>query len=321
MVFLAILAAVVASAAVSGLALAVGRRFDVVDDPDGDLKPHSGSPVPLGGIGLLAGLHVGLAVMGMFEPGLLLATLAAWSVGVYDDYRPMGPGVRVALVIGIGVIVALTGSVSGGPLVFGVVVVLVLSLVNAVNLIDGLDLMAPTVGAAISVGLVFFGLLRGLDDPYAPLALMGALIGFMVWNYPPAKMFLGDNGAYVLGIALSWHALSLANDWGSGLVAVAILGIPLIETAVTVVRRVVTGASLTGGDRDHIYDRLHQAGLSVVAVAAIFGGAQLVWSGMIIGLIELFGESATALAAPAIALALVAAIVLVSSRRGRVSGA
>lgn len=316
MVVLAVLVAAAVSAAVSGLALIVGRRIDVVDTPDGDLKPHSGSPVPLGGLGLLAGLHIGMAVLGLFEPGLLMATLAAWGVGVYDDYRPLSPAARIALVVAIGVVVAITGPAPGGLIVSILVVVLVLGMVNAINLVDGLDLMAPTVGAATAVGLVFFGALRDLDEPFAPLALMGALLGFMVWNYPPARMFLGDNGAYVLGVALSWHALALANDWGSGLVAVAILGIALLETAVTVLRRRVAGVSLTGGDRDHTYDRMHQAGMSVVAVVAIFAGAQLLWSGMIIGLVELIGESATALAAAAIALALAVTIVSISSKRG-----
>lgn len=283
--------AVAVSAAVCGLALLAGRRFGIFDRPDEDLKPHRGLPVPLGGLGVLVAVHVGLAMAGAWDAALFVATVAVWTLGLVDDLIGLPPWVRLLGIALSGVALAVLADQPIG-LVGGLAAVgLVLVTVNAVNLLDGLDGLAAAVSALAAVGLAGFAALQGLADPWSPVILSTALVGFLVWNFPPARMFLGDNGAYVIGVALAWAALRASDgDWQAGLTAAALIGIPLIEMAATIIRRSMRRVALFGGDRDHSYDRLHRGGRSVAGVTAFFVLAQGIWSLLVLALAALTGN-------------------------------
>lgn len=274
MAFLGFGVAVAASLAVGWLAIVLGKRLGFVDRPDDGLKPHEGSPVPLGGVGVLVGLHVGMVVSGLFDPGLLLATLLIWTVGLYDDMRSISPWLRLAAAGAAGVVLVATTEHVVWPIAW---VVVVMVAVNSINLLDGLDALAGSVTTVAALGLGWFALVQGVADPWAATMLSGALLGFLFWNLPPARLFLGDNGAYAVGVALAWAAMRASPGRSAALVAVALIGVPILDLAVTVVRRVLSRAELFAGDRDHTYDRLHQLGMSAGVVAILFAGAQLLW--------------------------------------------
>ena len=318
MVFLGLAVALAIAFLVCWAMLAVGKHTGFVDHPDRErLKLHSGSPVPLGGVAVMAGLHLGLAAAGAFDYALFVATSIVWVVGLVDDRKGLAPLWRVAAsVLGGGALVVIGGFTSG--LVAGIAgVALVVVALNAVNLLDGLDALAASVTAIGAVGLSAFAATQGLSGAWIGALLAAALVGFLVWNFPPARLFLGDNGAYVVGVTLAWLALRASSDWITGVVGVALIGVPLLDLAAIILRRTVARAPLLTGDRDHSYDRLRQSGFSVGAVAATYSLAQAVWVAVLISVSVLFGD----VLAVVVALVLGGSTVLVFglNRRQRMS--
>ncbi len=258
------------------LAMALARRTGLVDRP-GPLKVQR-TPVPyLGGLGVAAGL----AIAGFeSEVRLLLPPLAALTLGVSDDARDLDPKLRLTCECAIGVAVAAAVPHHGVAAFLAAAVVTVV-LINAVNLLDGLDALASGVGLAAAVGMAW--VTEG-DGRALALALVGALAGFLVWNKPRAKVYLGDGGAYLLGTvlaelwALTWRP---GGPVGRPVAAALLVAVPLIDTTVAVVRRRRSGHPLFQGDRAHVYDQLVDRGLTVpVAVGCcVLGQAALVTVG------------------------------------------
>lgn len=307
----------VISLAVGGLAILAGRRWGMVDRPDDDLKPHTGEPVPLGGLGLLIGLHVGMGVAGVFDPGLLAATGLIWAVGLVDDLKGLSPAFRLVSTALSGILlVSLTNLPPSGVPDF-VWVLAVVVLVNAINLFDGLDALAGSVSLVAVASMAAFALAQGTSAWWPPLVLAAALAGFLVWNRPPARLYLGDNGAYLIGVVLTWAAMQAGTDAASDLVALALVGVPLLDLGVTVFRRLVSGAPIFAGDRDHTYDRLHQSGRSAGVVAMVFASAQMLWSSLLIAISVLVGDVSALLAAVGLAVATISGATLVLRRRQR----
>jgi UDP-N-acetylmuramyl pentapeptide phosphotransferase/UDP-N-acetylglucosamine-1-phosphate transferase len=130
-----------------------------------------------------------------------------------------------------------------------------------------------------------------------PLIIAGALLGFLFWNRPKAQLFLGDNGAYVLGVLLVWSAMRVSPDRMAGVVAVSLIGVPLIDLGVTVFRRGLSSAPLFSGDRDHTYDRLHRYGVPESRIALIYSAVQAVWAAVIVSVSRFWGDLPTAITA------------------------
>lgn len=253
----------------------LARRVGLVDRP-GPLKVHR-RPVPyLGGLAVLAAL---LGPVAVSRPVVLVPLVAAAALGLADDRAGLPARLRLALELAIGGAVAVAvggGSPGRGLLAVGATA----ALVNAVNLLDGLDGLAGGTAAVAALG---FAAVLGGDGVTLALALAGGLGGFLVWNRPPARIYLGDSGSYLVGTAL---AVLLVDAWGEGtptaVAALLLVGVPVADTTVAIVRRLRAGRPLLVGDRGHVYDQLvdrgrspgsavllviaAQAGLAVVAV-------------------------------------------------------
>ncbi len=296
LVAIAITVAAATSAVVGGLALFLGRRVGFVDRPDAQLKTHTGTPVPLGGAAVLVGLHVGMSVAGVFDLALLVASLLVWVLGLLDDRIGLSPSVRLLGAGLAGFALVFIQGMPTGWLARGAAVALVVVAVNAVNLLDGLDGLAGSATGVAALGLAAFGVVQGVATAWAPAVLAAAILGFLIWNLPPARLFLGDNGSYVIGVAIAWAALRAASDWSAGLLAVALVGVPLIDLGATILRRFRTGSPLFSGDRDHSYDRAHQAGLSAGVVAGIYALAQGLWAALLIAVSVVAGDVAAIVA-------------------------
>lgn len=292
----------------TGVSTLLGVKIGFVDRPDSNLKIHEGEPVPLGGVGVLGGLHAGLAVMGIWDVGLIVGTVAVFSLGLVDDRVGLSPGTRLIGVSLSGLALALLSDSVGGFWVGLAVIVCALALVNSVNLLDGLDGLAGSVTSIAAVGLAVFGSALGVDSGWVPLLLTGALAGFLFFNLPPARAFLGDNGAYVIGITLAWSVIHSSIDWISGLVAFGLIGVPLIDLGATVFRRMRKGRPLFTGDRDHLYDRLTRRHPGRYGVVVAYSVAQVVWVGCVAllwnavgGFVALLGVGVLAVAVSLIA--------------------
>jgi UDP-GlcNAc:undecaprenyl-phosphate/decaprenyl-phosphate GlcNAc-1-phosphate transferase len=269
------------SAVVCWLIYRLGPRTGLIDAPDKALKPHGRPVVALGGLGILLGLHVGLLVADTFSPALLTATGFIWLMGVVDDRIGLSPLIRLGGAAVAGLILVMS-EVPGGldGQVFWLVVTVVV--INAVNLMDGLDGLVAAVSIPLIAGLAVFGGAQVGLEPLVYVVAVGAVAGFLVWNWAPARIFLGDNGAYVVAVTITWLALASSPDRMGSLIAVALIGVPLIELGVTIARRLLARRPLTVGDRDHTYDRLASKGWSHRRVATTFASTQLIWSAVVL---------------------------------------
>jgi UDP-GlcNAc:undecaprenyl-phosphate GlcNAc-1-phosphate transferase len=265
--------------AVTPLAIMAAQRTGIVDRP-GALKPQS-TPVPyLGGVGVFAGLIVGAAVG---RPSVLIPLVVALCLGVSDDRFDLSPVLRFIgqLAVGFAVVVTCPLHLPGVSAILLIAVTALL--INGVNLIDGLDMLAAGVVGVAAVG--FAVVLHGSGRQLA-VALAGALVAFLFYNRPPARVYLGDGGSYVLGAAL---AVLLAYAWAHGVptsvgtASLALVAVPVAEVAFAVIRRARGRRSLVTGDRGHPYDRLvargwprSAASLSYVAMEAILATGAVV---------------------------------------------
>jgi len=283
-------------------------RHGLVVIPSSDRHLHS-SPLPrLGGLAIFVSFSLSIlaaAVMARYIPNLhaafslhtLLTILAPATVvfllGVYDDLYSVGPYVKFA-VQGIAATLLFMGGlrILNIPVLFGehqlpwfvglpLTILWVLAITNAFNLIDGLDGLAA--GSALFSTLVAFvvALLGGYSlITLMTIALAGAILGFLRYNFNPATIFLGDSGSLFIGFLLSALALAGAQK-APTIVAVAIpvvsFGLPILETSLSILRRLISGRPVFTADREHIHHKLLQHGLThrqvvivLYAVSAVF---------------------------------------------------
>jgi UDP-GlcNAc:undecaprenyl-phosphate GlcNAc-1-phosphate transferase len=272
-VFFVAIAALAVTAALVPLCIAVAQRWGIVDRP-GTLKTQE-TPVPyLGGVAVFGGATVGVCVG---RPVALIPLSAALAVGVCDDRFNLSARLRLGAQLGVGALIAATQPVHlpgwiGAPLVVAASVVLI----NGCNLLDGLDMLAAGVGAAAAVG---FGVLLLGPARLMAASLTGALVAFVWYNRPPARIYLGDGGSYLIGASMT---VLLAYAWGvgvagaTGVIALAVLAVPVAEVACAIVRRRRGGRSLMTGDRAHPYDLLVKSGWSRPAASAVYIAVEVV---------------------------------------------
>jgi UDP-GlcNAc:undecaprenyl-phosphate GlcNAc-1-phosphate transferase len=256
---------------VTPVAMVVARRTGIMDRP-GDLKSQTSAVPYLGGVAVFAGLVIGAAVG---RPTVVVPLAAALILGVADDRFDLPPWLRLAGEVGIGLAVVATCPVRfGAPAAVPLVVVITLLLVNGVNLLDGLDLLA---GGVTAVAAVAFALLLHGSARQLAVASAAALLAFLVFNRPPARIYLGDGGAYLLGTAL---AVLVARSWTPhvptrvGTASLALVAVPAAEVAFAVVRRARGRQSLTAGDRGHPYDRLVTRGWPRLSASLVYVGVE-----------------------------------------------
>jgi UDP-GlcNAc:undecaprenyl-phosphate GlcNAc-1-phosphate transferase len=268
--------ALAVSLAATPLAIVVARRAGIVDRP-GVLKPQEHAVPYLGGLGVFAGMVVGVAAG---RPTVLVPLTGALLLGIADDRFDLPAPARLVGQLLIGAAVVVTCPVhlpaAAGAVLIPLVAVVV---INGVNLIDGLDMLAAGVSA---VAAVAFALALQGSSRLLAVALVGALLGFLFYNRPPARVYLGDGGSYLLGTALT---VLLAGAWApgrstaSGVAVLVVVALPAAEVACAVVRRRRGRTSLMSGDRGHPYDRLVDRGWPPTAASLTYSGVEAVLVG------------------------------------------
>jgi len=264
--------ALAAGVVLTPAAMALARRTGVVDRP-GPLKPQA-APVPyLGGLAVFVAAVIGAAPS---RPSVVAPLAGAMALGTLDDRFDLPPGVRLAGQVAVGAGVAAVAptvvhGVGGGVLVCALAVVLM----NGVNFLDGLDALAG--GVVLVAGVAFAALVPGGTRDLAT-AVAAGVAGFLVYNRPPARVYLGDGGAYLLGAAL---AVLLALEWSPthrravSVAAVTFVVLPASEVAFAVVRRLRGRAGVTRGDRRHPYDLVVARGCSAGRAAFAYVGTEV----------------------------------------------
>jgi UDP-GlcNAc:undecaprenyl-phosphate GlcNAc-1-phosphate transferase len=288
--------ALVASAVLARLVRDTANARGWVTGPESKRHQHEKAVPRLGGIAILASvilvvggtgiafhflhivLHPGEAFPYGTFLGLLGPTLVIFGLGLADDFQPLSPYKKFGVQIFAACWLFVNGCrVTSFHLLFGdrqmgnaaaliLTVFWVLLITNAFNLLDGLDGLAG--GSALFSSLVVFivSLMTGNTlAEVVTIALAGAIVGFLRYNFNPATIFMGDCGSLVIGFVLS--AVSMASSQkASTAVAVAIpvvsFGLPILDTCMAVLRRFLNGKSLFSPDDEHIHHKLLQRGLS-----------------------------------------------------------
>jgi UDP-GlcNAc:undecaprenyl-phosphate/decaprenyl-phosphate GlcNAc-1-phosphate transferase len=277
------------------------RRCGALDHP-GARRAHAASMPRLGGIAVTiswlgvvvgtalsgdAGLRTALADMPLVS--IAAATLLVFALGLVDDLRPVPPWIKILIellaagaLVRAGIVidrVTVAGTTySLGSMSAAVTVVWLLGITNAFNLLDGLDGLAT--GLAIIAGTTCAAILviRGeAASAVLLVALIGALVGFLPFNFNPATIFLGDCGSLVIGFVLATTAITGLQKGATALAAgvpLLIFALPIYDMATTVLRRLVRGgprlgrnvsgaiAHVLSPDREHVHHRLMSGGLS-----------------------------------------------------------
>lgn len=252
----------------------------ILDRPDGNLKRHE-EPTPyLGGVAVYLSFLICLAVVFEFHPellGLLLGGTMMAMLGLFDDLNVLPPQAKLAGQV-LAAIVLLKSGIAIQLVALPLWVTLPLSLfwiagiTNAVNIIDVSDGLSSGVAAVAGLSLFVVAALNGEHlIAVTTLALVGSLIGFLRYNQPPAKIYLGDTGSMFIGFMLA--ALAMIGTyadrtiWGA-LAPLAILMVPILDTVLVSVARLSRGASPLRGSPDHFALRLRARGWSAAQVAA-----------------------------------------------------
>lgn len=314
------LAAAVVAFACTPIVARVAMRFGVVDRPLLPRKTHRGYVPLMGGAALWAAVSVVLVVVlwrtdaltiGEVTASHYIGIIAAGAVllvgGLVDDRFNLSPrwqfvapvlAALIAIVGGVG-IEKITNPFGGaiwletqswGPFQWpGDVFVFawLIGMMFTTKLLDGLDGLATSVG---SVGALMVLLLASSTAFFQPdvvvlaAIVLGAFLGFLVWNVSPARVFLGESGALLVGFYLGVLAII---SGGKIATLLLVMGVPILDVAWVMVRRVRSGRAIVKGDRFHLHHRLLDAGwsqgyivLMYTVVAAAFGALTLVLSSM-----------------------------------------
>jgi UDP-GlcNAc:undecaprenyl-phosphate GlcNAc-1-phosphate transferase len=249
----------------------------------------SGASVPrYGGLALVGAFVVLRLLHGAFNgwdwisdarPGAVLATsVAMFAVGFWDDLKPLGARKKLLLQIiialaayGLGLQVTgiknpFTGEVLQlQSLGIALTVLWLVAMTNLINLVDGIDGLAGGVSLMLMCLLAYVSFNAASLQFAIAIGMAGALLVFLRFNFPPARIYMGDGGAYFLGFLIG--ALTIASSHKGTVLAALIapviaLGLPIIDTATAILRRGLTGLPLFRADRKHIHHRLLQRGLS-----------------------------------------------------------
>lgn len=276
MLLTAALGAILLSAAVTGIALLYARRRGLLDLP-GQRRSHS-IPTPRGGgAGILAVALAGLWMVWPLPWGPMLALTAAMAavglVGWLDDHRglPVLPRLLVQFVAALVAVVVLSGPAAGGA--FLVLSVLgVVALTNVMNFMDGSNGMATLEGIFLAAaGVLLAGVAGNIDWALWSLMLACACIGFLPFNMPRARIFMGDVGSTTLGFCLALAAVALIavevlSVWQALLLASAFIA----DAGYTLGWRFIRGRRWYTAHREHTYQWLIRSGLSHPEVAAVY---------------------------------------------------
>ncbi|TKS58702.1 MAG: undecaprenyl-phosphate alpha-N-acetylglucosaminyl 1-phosphate transferase [Nitrospira sp.] len=297
------------SLALTPLARALALRLGAVDLPS-ERKIHS-EPIPrLGGVGVFLALVAGLLVadslggtgewfipldVGALMP-ILSGSVIVFVAGVWDDIRPLSAGVKflfqaAAAIVAIGLGVRIeevfffgTGTWELGVLAIPMTFLWVVGITNAFNLVDGLDGLATGLASIAAGTCAAIFLLRGdAHDAMLLVILLGALLGFLRYNFNPARIFLGDSGSLVVGYVLAVTAIIGSQKGATALAVVVpllVFGLPILDTLLSMVRRFVAGLRVVQpykasfkervlaakrmfeADQGHIHHRLLAIGVS-----------------------------------------------------------
>ena len=283
------------------IAKKIAVSFNAIDVPKDDRRMHKRPVALMGGLAIITGFIVSiLYAFFVYQPdilkswlvefptakivGVLVSAIIIIVMGAIDDVRPLTAKVKFPIQLIAAAIVVFTGTkikyitisikdikyISIEDTISIVLSILwIVGITNAINLIDGLDGLAAGVAAIASLSLFVVSVMMAPDVHvvFAVLyvALAGSIMGFLPYNFNPAKIFIGSTGAYFLGFILAVISIEGATKAYTALtmvVSLVALAFPIFDTLFAIVRRVLNKKPIGEGDRGHIHHRLVDMGIS-----------------------------------------------------------
>lgn len=299
----AFFAALITVLVVTPIVIKLAIKIGAVDKPN-ERKVHEKLMPRLGGLAIFIGVIAGYFAGGVYNEkvtGITVGALLIIVIGILDDKYELSAKVKFAgqiivagLVVGSGLTIEFltipfVGTFDLGLWTYPITIFWIVAITNAINLIDGLDGLSAGTSAisiatiAVMAGLAGKGLILTLS-----LILLGSIIGFLFYNFHPAKIFMGDTGALFLGYAIS--ILSLLGLYKSVtlfsfIVPIIILGVPIFDTTYAIIRRLVNRRPISSPDKSHLHHRLLALGLShrntvlvIYALGILFSVSAIVFS-------------------------------------------
>jgi len=277
----AVVAVGVSALALSLALVPLARRwalqFDVTDRPS-TAKAHKVATPYLGGVAVAAAVLIGALIGGWKgeAAAMLGAALLVAGIGLVDDMKTATPAVRLVVETAAAVVAFSAGArveLLGGFGDLALTVVWLVLLTNAYNLLDNMDACAPLILGTSAAALLAAAMMNDqVLVATLAVAVVGAASGFVVYNWHPARIFLGDAGSLFLGFLVSAIALKLRFpvSYGTGGIAVALVAAPaLFDTTLVVISRSLANRSIYLGGTDHTSHRLAALGLTTRQIAAL----------------------------------------------------
>ena len=333
---IAVAVALALSLAATPLAKKLAHRVGAIDDPKDPRKIHN-DPIPrLGGLAIFLGFFVSVLAFAEIDAqirGILIGVVIIVILGIIDDIISLRAYIKFLVQIVAAIVAVCHGvvvEILSNPFVFSgdeilslnflsipMTIIWIVGITNAVNLIDGLDGLAVGVSTISSIAMLIIALITA--DPNVAIimaALIGACIGFLPYNFNPAKIFMGDTGALLLGYVLATvSVVGLFKFYAvvSFAAPFLVLAVPLFDTSFAFFRRLIKGQNPMAPDRGHFHHRLLDLGLSQrQSVAIIYSVSGFL--GLVAVVITIIDKM---LALILVAAVFVAAVIIFFALRGK----
>lgn len=288
--------AFVVSLMVTPVSIWLAPKVGAMDIPKDDRRMHD-KPIPrFGGLAIFAGFLISFVIFvvpTMNSLGIAIGAVIIYLMGIWDDLKSLKPVAKLfgqlvcaCTVYAFGVRIQFLTSffgleelLAGEVVCFILTIAWIVGITNAINLIDGLDGLAAGITAISALCIAYAAYIHGRYVVTAGmLVIAGAALGFLPYNFHPAKVFMGDGGSQLLGFCLA--AVSLLEPAKKATVVAivipaVVLGLPIFDTIFAILRRLVRGQSVVVADKEHLHHRIMRAGFgqarSVMIMYAISG--------------------------------------------------
>jgi UDP-GlcNAc:undecaprenyl-phosphate/decaprenyl-phosphate GlcNAc-1-phosphate transferase len=276
------------------IAKKIAFKIGAVDIPKDGRRMHKRAIAKLGGMAMVSGFLITILfnlIVSVVDPsnpiklnlqllGLIIGIFIVVTMGLIDDLKGLSAKYKLVFQLAAAIVVVIfgtkiqivtnpfsnTGFTLSPMIYYPLTIIWIVGVTNAINLIDGLDGLAAGVSSIASLSLFFVCVISARwDVAIITAALAGSTLGFLPYNFNPAKIFMADTGSNFLGFTLA--VISIQGTLKSyAAIAIAIpllvLGLPLFDTIFAILRRIVKGKSIMEADRGHLHHRLIDMGLS-----------------------------------------------------------
>lgn len=275
------LVAFVIALALTPLSMRIAPKIGAVDVPKDDRRVHDKAMPRFGGLAIFVGIMVALLLFARKDPGVtgaMVGCVMIFILGAIDDVKELGAATKfigqiicAAVPFAMGLRIEFITNLFGpGNMILGDTVCCIMTILwlvaitNALNLIDGLDGLAAGIAAISALCIAYVAYIHGrYATAIAMMGIAGAALGFLPYNFHPAKTFMGDSGSELLGFSMAAFSILGAVKSSTIIVLVIpalVLGLPIFDTIFAIIRRIIHRRPIGMGDKEHLHHRIMRAG-------------------------------------------------------------